>query len=220
MKILVVSAHPDDEVLGPGGTILKHTAAGDDVAIMLACCGSNLRYGREAVGGMRQISEQVAADLGASDLIIGALPDQGLDLMPLTDVARPIEEAIASHDPEMILTHHWGDINRDHRILCEAVTVAARPYAAPGVKAIHCFETPSSSEWGPPGGLPPFHPQRFVDIGSFLGKKLDAFERYASEVRPSPHPRSREALDVRARAWGSVVGLAAAEVFVVAREIL
>ncbi len=219
MRILVVSAHPDDEVLGPGGSILAHANAGDEVTILLACCGTSLRYGPQGVDRLRATSEKVASALGARQVLIDDLPDQGLDTLALTEVAARIERAIASVDPTMIYTHYWGDLNRDHRILSEAVMMAARPYAAPGVRAIHCFETPSSTEWGPPVGLPPFHPQRFVDISEVLQQKLDAFCLYETEVRPYPHPRSPEALAARARSWGSVVGLRAAEAFVVAREI-
>ena len=218
MRILVVSAHPDDEVLGPGGSIMARSAAGDEVTILLACCGTNLRYGREEADRLRATSEKVAGMLGARRVLFGDLPDQGLDTMTLTDVARRIEQTIADVDPEAIWTHYWGDINRDHRALCEAVMVAARPYAAPGVRSIQCFETPSSTEWGPPAGLAPFHPQRFSDISATLAGKLDAFAQYTSEVRPWPHPRSREALEARARYWGSVTGLQAAEAFVVVRE--
>jgi len=218
MRLLVVSAHPDDEVLGPGGSIIRHAGNGDDVTILLACCGTNLRYDAAEARSLRDTSERVARALGAKEVLFGDLPDQGLDRMTLPEVAQRIERTIAQVDPQMIYTHFWGDINRDHRILCEAVMVAARPYAAPGVGAIHCFETPSSTEWGPPMGLPAFHPQRFLDISGVLERKLDAFSLYASEVRPYPHPRSREALEARARAWGSVVGMGAAEAFVVARE--
>ena len=219
MKVLVVSAHPDDEVLGPGGTILSHAARGDEVTVFLACCGTNLRYGREEADRLRATSEKVALMLGAKRILFGDLPDQGLDTLALTDVARRIEQTIASVDPVAVYTHFWGDINRDHRVLCEAVMVAARPYAAPGVKSLRCFETPSSTEWGPPAGLAPFHPQAYVDVSRYLPVKLDAFSLYTSEVRPWPHPRSREALEARARSWGSVVGVEAAEAFVVAREV-
>jgi len=218
VRILVISAHPDDEVLGPGGSILARAAAGDDVTILLACCGTNLRYGREEADRLRATSEKVAGLLGARRVMFGDLPDQGLDTMTLTDVARRIEQTIAEVDPATIWTHHWGDINRDHRVLSEAVMVAARPYAAPGVKSIACFETPSSTEWGPPAGLQPFHPQRFTDISAMLDRKLDAFAQYTTEVRPWPHPRSPEALQARARYWGSVSGLEAAEAFAIVRE--
>ncbi len=218
MRVLVVAAHPDDEVLGPGGTILTHARAGDEVSILLACCGDNLRYGAEQAAGLRGAAEKVGRALGAARVLFGDLPDQGLDATRLTDVARAVEEAVASCDPQVLYTHYWGDLNRDHRILSEAVAVAARPYAAPGVRALYCYETPSSTEWGAAGGLAPFAPQRFRDVSAVLEAKLDAFAIYTTEVRPSPHPRSRASLEARARYWGSVAGLGAAEAFVVARE--
>ena len=147
----------------------------------------------------------------------GDLPDQGLDSRPLTEVAAVIEAHIAAVDPEVVYVHHWGDINRDHRILCEATVVAARPYVAPGVRALRCFETPSSTEWGSAAGLPAFTPNLFVDIDAVLEAKLAAFAAYESEVRPWPHPRSLRALEARARHSGRS-GQGAAEAFRFARE--
>src|SRR5262249_19877612 len=102
VRILVVSAHPDDEVLGPGGSIHSHSKAGHDVSILLACCGTNLRYGREEADRLRATSEKVAAMLGARRILFGDLPDQGLDTMTLTEVARRIEQTIAEVDPAAI----------------------------------------------------------------------------------------------------------------------
>jgi N-acetylglucosamine malate deacetylase 1 len=218
MKVLVIAAHPDDEVLGPGGTILRHVAAGDEVAIHIACAGTNLRYDETQAAGLLETSRAVAACLGAT-ISFGDLPDQNLDTLTLPDVERGLGEVIARESPELLLLHHPSDLNRDHRILFEAAMVAARPYSAPGIRAIHCFETPSSTEWGgPPAALPAFAPNRFVDVSSTLADKLAAFALYRTEVRESPHPRDLGALEARARTWGAAVGLAAAEPFVVVRE--
>ncbi len=217
MRALVVAAHPDDELLGPGGAILRHLAAGDEVSILVACTGTNLRYEAPEADRLTAIARQVATGMGAT-IEFGDLPDQGLDLRSLTEVAAVIEARIAAVDPEVVYVHHWGDINRDHRILSEATMVATRPYAAPGVRAIRCFETPSSTEWGSAAGLPPFVPNLFIEIEAVLDAKLQAFAAYESEVRPWPHPRSLRALESRARHWGSVSGSPAAEAFVVARE--
>ena len=217
MKVLVIAAHPDDEVLGPGGAILRHVAAGDEVAIHIACTGSNLRYGERAAADLHETALRVGKRLGAS-VELGSLPDQGLDGIPLTAVAAVIEERIAAVEPDLLYVHHWGDLNRDHRILCEATLVAGRPYAAPRLRAIRCFETPSSTEWGSAAGLPPFVPTLFVDVGTVLAAKIEAFAEYRTEVRPWPHPRSLQALEIRAQHWGSLSGLEAAEAFVVARE--
>ncbi len=217
MRVLVVAAHPDDEVLGPGGTVLRHVLAGDEVTVYIACAGTNIRYEAPQAADLYDTARRVGSLLGTA-VRLGELPDQGLDTLPLTRVISVLEGEIRAADPDLVYVHFWGDINRDHRILAEALMTAARPYAAPRVRTIRCFETPSSTEWGPAPGLAPFVPNLFVDVVDTLDAKLEAFANYVSEVRPWPHPRSREALDARARVWGSVSGLAAAEAFVVARD--
>jgi N-acetylglucosamine malate deacetylase 1 len=216
VNVLVVAAHPDDEVLGPGGTVLRHGKAGDDVTVLIACTGTNLRYGSEETAELLDAAREVG-ELLSVRLVLGELPDQALDTLALPTVVEVVEREIAAAGAEVVYVHHWGDINRDHRILCEATVVATRPYAAPGVRAVRCFETPSSTEWGPPGQAP-FVPNLFVDVADVLEAKIDAFGRYRSEVRPAPHPRSLDALADRARYWGSVSGLAAAEPFAVMRD--
>lgn len=219
MNVLVVSAHPDDEVLGPGGTLRAHVNAGDRVTAFVACCGTNLRYGTEAERKLKETSSAVAALLGFSEIRLGDLPDQGLDSMSLVRVVDTLERLLEECRPDVLYTHDAADINRDHRILFEALAVAARPYSAPWLKRFACFETPSSTEWGRSAGLPPFDPNLFVDIGGSLEEKVRAFALYESEVRPAPHPRSAESLRARARYWGSLVGLEAAEAFRIVREI-
>jgi LmbE family N-acetylglucosaminyl deacetylase len=217
VNVLVVAAHPDDEVLGPGGTILRHAKAGDDVTVLIACTGTNLRYGSAETTALLEAAQEVAGLLSVR-LVLGELPDQALDTLALPTVVDVVGREISAAEAEVVYVHQWGDINRDHRILCEATAVATRPYAAPGVRAVRCFETPSSTEWGPPGGQAPFVPNLFVDVTDILDAKVAAFARYRSEVRPAPHPRSLDALADRARYWGSVSGLDAAEPFAVLRD--
>jgi LmbE family N-acetylglucosaminyl deacetylase len=219
MKVLVVAAHPDDEVLGPGGTLRRHALRGDEVTAFVACCGTNLRYGSEAERKLREASSAVAATLGFREIRLGDLPDQGLDTMTLTRIIGPLESLLDDVRPEILYTHYSGDINRDHRTLYEALAVAARPYSAPYLRKFISFETPSSTEWGPSAGLPPFNPNLFVDVSDTLEDKIRAFSLYESEVRATPHPRSPESLRARAVTWGSVVGFSAAEPFHVVREI-
>ena len=218
-RILVVSAHPDDEVLGPGGTLRRHALSGDEVTAFIACCGTNLRYGTEAERKLRSAASSVAAALGFREVRLGDLPDQGLDTMTLTRVIDPLEKLLDEVRPEILYTHFAGDINRDHRTLYEALAVAARPYSAPFLRRFVSFETPSSTEWGTSAGMPPFDPNMFVDVSSTLDDKIRAFSLYESEVREAPHPRSPESLRARAAMWGSVVGCAAAEAFRIIREI-
>jgi LmbE family N-acetylglucosaminyl deacetylase len=217
MNVLVVAAHPDDEVLGEGGTLVRHARAGDVITILIACTGPNLRYGPEETDRLLDASRRVATCLGASGRF-GGLPDQHLDAVTLTDVIAVVDDVMADSSAELVYVHHPGDLNRDHRILNEAVAVAARPYGRHAVRTIRCFETPSSTEWSGPAGLERFRPNLFVDISATLDEKIDVFAEYASEVRPSPHPRALDALIARARYWGSVAGFDAAEPFVVVRD--
>jgi LmbE family N-acetylglucosaminyl deacetylase len=218
VNVLVVAAHPDDEVLGPGGAILRHAASGDSVVIHIACGADNLRYDREQATRLYETARRVGARLGAAEVTLGELPDQRLDQISLPEIVSAVEGLIRRFDPEVVYTHHWTDLNRDHRFLSEAVAVAARPYTAPGIRVIRAFETPSSTEWGFSLANQPFVPNFFVDISSGLEEKLSAFSEYETEVRAAPHPRSATSLEARARYWGSVAGVEAAEAFVTARE--
>jgi LmbE family N-acetylglucosaminyl deacetylase len=219
VKVLAVAAHPDDEILGVGGTLARHARRGDAVLAFVACCGTNLRYGAEEAARLRRAASEAAGILGLAEVRLGDLPDQGLDTLSLVKVVEPLEAILAEFRPDVVYSHFAGDVNRDHRILLEALAVAARPYSAPTVRRIASFETPSSTEWGGPAGLAPFAPNLFVDVSETLEAKLRAFGAYASEVRPEPHPRSAAALRARAVHWGSVVGCAAAEAFVVLRDV-
>ena len=157
--------------------------------------------------------------VGAAGVVHRGLPDQRLDTLPLSEVACEVEQLIEGFAPEVVYTHFGGDINRDHQIIAEAVLVATRPYAAPSVREVLMFETPSSTEWGAPQILPVFHPAVFVDIAPTLERKVDAFLCYTAEVRDYPHPRSPRALRERARYWGSLVNRTAAEAFAVVRSL-
>lgn len=219
VKILVIAAHPDDELLGVGGTVAKHVEDGDYVGVLIACEGISMRYLPERATEVRQQSERAAACLGVHDLVIGDLPDQKLDTLPLTEIIGIVEQRIADFQPEVIYTHFAGDLNHDHRRLAEAVLVATRPYAAPSVRELLMFETPSSTEWGVPQLSPAFQPNVFVDVSRTLEQKVEAFSFYSAEVRDAPHPRSLDAIRERARYWGSLVNRAAAEPFALVRGL-
>lgn len=219
MRVLVISAHPDDELLGLGGTVARHVERGDTVRLTVMCEGISMRYHPERHAEVVLQSQKAAAILGVTDLVHRNLPDQKLDTIPLSDVVAGIEELVQEMRPEVVYTHFGGDINRDHQILAEATLVATRPYAAPFVREILMFETPSSTEWGSPTLLPSFQPQVFVDVSATLEKKVEAFLSYTAEVRAWPHPRSGRALRERAFHWGSLVNLEAAEPFMVVRAL-
>lgn len=219
MRVLVIAAHPDDEILGVGGTVRKHVLAGDDVRLLIACEGVSMRYEEEHHQRVVAQAREAGAILGVSEVLFGELPDQRLDTLPRVEVAAKIEEVVAQVEPERIYTHFGGDVNHDHGVLFQAVQVATRPYSAPFVREVLAYETPSSTEWGTPAVQGAFIPQVFVDISATLEDKIRAFCRYEREVREAPHPRSPESLRARAHTWGSVIGVAAAEVFMVVRAI-
>lgn len=219
MKVLVVAAHPDDEILGVGGTVRKHVLAGDEVSLLIACEGVSMRYEDEHHQRVVAQAREAGEILGASEVLFGELPDQRLDTLPRVEVIARVEEVVRRVVPGIVYTHFAGDVNHDHGVLFEAVQVATRPYSAPFVREVLAFETPSSTEWGAPAVQGAFVPQVFVDVSHTLEDKIRAFCRYEREVRPAPHPRSPESLRARARTWGSVIGVDAAEVFSVIRCI-
>ena len=219
MNVLVVAAHPDDEILGVGGTIATHVDRGDSVTAVIMCEGVSVRYGEERQETVAEQSKQAASILGVTNLIVKQLPDQRLDTLPISQVAGEVEEVVRSHQPEVVYTHFGGDLNRDHRIVAEAVLIATRPYAAPMIREVLMFETPSATEWGSSHLLPAFDPTVVVDISAAIDRKIQAFLCYCAEVVDYPHPRSPEALRARAQYWGSQYNRPMAEAFTVVRSL-
>lgn len=225
MNVLVVVAHPDDEVLGIGGTITRHTKQGDEVTVCILGEGiTSRRNGQSSEGDhstleeLRRDARRAAAILGVRHLRLFELPDNRFDTVDTLKVAKMVEQIAHSCDPEVVYTHFAGDLNIDHGITARAVLTALRPLPGTTCRRIYAFEVPSSTGWGVPWD--PFVPNVFVDIKDTLDLKLEAMAAYKTEVRSWPHPRSLEALSYRARAWGSMVGLDAAEPLMLVREVI
>ena len=222
--VLIVAAHPDDEVLGCGETIARLTQEGHDVYIAILGEGVTSRYEQReqadqaAVDVLHTCSRDVADLLGAKDLFAYGLPDNRFDTVPLLDVIKIVEELVQRLQPQVIYTHHAGDLNIDHLVVHRAVLTATRPQAGQPVETIYAFEVPSSTEWAF-DQFSTFSPNVFVDISTTLETKIRAMELYESEARPFPHPRSAEALRAIAGRWGSACGLGYAEAFVLIRSI-
>ena len=214
-RVLVIAAHPDDELLGCGGTVALHTARGECVTAVVVCEGESLRYGTGAVG-MGQQTLAACHTLGISDVRQLGFPDQSLDRYKLTDVITPLEKVVREVRPSIVYCQYGGDINRDHELLFKAILVATRPTEA-CIEGVYAFDTASSTEWAHPRS---FVPDTWIDISKTLDTKIQAMSCYASEVRPYPHPRSLEALRFRARAWGNQCCLDAAEVFMTVRRVM
>ena len=214
-RVLVIAAHPDDELLGCGGTVALHTQAGDEVTSVIVCEGESLRYGEDGVGQTDHIQE-AARVLGVKEARTLKFPDQKLDTFTLTEIITPLEQAVQDVRPHIIYTQYGGDINRDHELLFKAMLVASRP-TEDFIEAVYAFDTASSTEWAYPRT---FIPDVWVDITSTLKTKLDAMACYESEVRAYPHPRSLDALANRSAAWGNQCCMEHAEVFMTVRRTL
>lgn len=215
--VLVVAAHPDDEVLGSGGALRRHVIDGDSVHVVITSEGATSRYADTMTSELAAAAHKSAEIIGFESLRLLSLPDQRLDAIPLIEVTQRIEELVQDVRPDVVYTHSPVDVNADHGVVARATWTACRPFAAPFVTQFLAFETPSSTEWAWPGVETTFVPQVFVDIQDTLETKLDAMTCYEVELRPYPHPRSIEALRERAAYWGSKSGFVAAEPFALLR---
>jgi LmbE family N-acetylglucosaminyl deacetylase len=225
MKVLVIAAHPDDEVLGCGGTIARRAQDGDEVYIAILGEGITSRYAQREeadpslTADLHARSCQVAKDLGARDIFLANLPDNRFDTVPLLEVVKLLENLVRRFQPQVVYTQHGGDLNIDHGVVYRATLCATRPVAGHPVREVYAYEVASSTEWAFQKFEPSFRPNLFMDISSTLVQKIAAMQTYESEARPFPHPRSPEALRAAAQRWGSAVGLQAAEAFELVRSI-
>ena len=221
MKVLVVSPHPDDEVLGAGGTIARLSGRGHDVTVAIVTRGWEPLFPKSQV-------EQVRAEAGKANDILGVkslrfmdLPVTKLSVMPKHELNAKFELLVDQEEPEEVFLPFFGDRHEDHRQVFDACMVALRPTAKRRyVKRILCYETVSETHWSAPYIEVVFSPQVWVDISEQLSVKLGAMRSYKSQLRPEPDARSLEALSSMAKWRGSVVGMAAAECFVLVRECL
>ncbi len=225
VDVLVVAAHPDDEVLGCGGTIAKLSADGHSVSIGILGEGVTSRFeergGADAglVDDLHDRCRQAAKMLGANEPLIENFPDNRFDTVPLLEIIKTIEKWVAQVKPQLVYTHSQGDLNVDHSIVFRATLTALRPVSGCPVRSLYTYEVPSSTEWAMERVNVPFRPNTFVDISETLETKISALKAYESEVRAFPHPRSPEALRAIAQRWGMVAGLNAAEAFELIRSI-
>jgi LmbE family N-acetylglucosaminyl deacetylase len=220
-SVLVIAAHPDDEVLGCGGTLARHASRGDRVVTLFLADGASSRAGsgEREIGARREAASLAARRLGSAPPIFVAFPDNRMDSVPLLDIVQAIEGVLRETEPRIVYTHHGGDLNIDHRRVFEAALTACRPLPGHSVERLYAFEVPSASEWGGAALGAPFEPTRFVDIARWLDAKSAALDAYAGELRPPPHPRSPAAIESRQHWRGATAGMAAAEAFVVLREL-
>lgn len=219
--VLVVAAHSDDEVLGCGGALRRHVESGHRVAAVHLTdgVGSRRSGAREEVERRRKASERAAAVIGYEWVARGDFPDNALDSVPLLEVVQFVEDVVAEVEPQIVYTHHGGDLNVDHQVAFRAALTALRPQPGAPRPEIRSFEVPSSTEWGHRSLTSDFSPNLFVDITAHWDTKIEALECYREELRPPPHPRSVESIDALARTRGAAAGLERAEAFDIIRRV-
>jgi len=223
-KVLVIAAHPDDEVLGVGGTIAKLSAQGVECHLLIVTDGSSSQYRdsnhlHEIIEAKKQETKGCADTLGFQSIHYGELPDMKLDKTPHIVINQVIEKVIDELQPDTVYTHFWGDVNRDHQEVYKSTLVAVRPVMGQVVKELYCYRVPSSTEWTPNKADTMFMPNYFVDIEKYAEQKYKAFACYSTELREFPHPRSVQYLRETDTTAGLKVGLMSAEEFVLLRKI-
>ena len=236
MKVLVIAAHPDDEVLGMGGLLKKFSKKENDIKIVFLATGISSRRSNDYLNSTKyKINNNLKNDiekqieklqkdarkalsvLGIKKIQFEDFPDNEMDTVSKLKITKKIEAIIDDYRPDTVYTHSQCDINVDHRLIYESTITATRPKKNSVVKQVISFETPSSTEWYFPQK---FSPNIFVDISKELKFKLKAMQYYKNELMEFPHPRSIEALEIIAKRWGTVCGFNAAEAFCLVRSLV
>lgn len=221
-NILVVCAHPDDEVLGCGGTMARHVANGDSVSAMFMTNGVSARRGLEElreVNLRKHAAKQAASIVATAEPVFLDFPDNAMDTIQFLDIVKSVEEVIDVLNPNIVYTHFPGDLNIDHCLTHKAVLTACRPQRSSPVEKIYCFEVLSSTEWSS-SVFSSFNPNIFVNITHFWAAKEKALKCYNNEMRESPHSRSYTCVESLASLRGQTSGFRFAEAFVLERMLI
>lgn len=213
-RVLVIASHPDDELLGCGGTLIRHIDHGDEVQSIIMCEGESLRYKNKEVH-QHEATMEAAKIIGISKSHRLDLPDQRLDKYSLVELITPIEKVVNGFQPQIVYVQFGGDINRDHALTFEAASIAIRP-TAEFVEKFYTFYTVGSTELKTPAI---FSPNTWIDIEDQIDRKIKAFACYTSEIREYPHPRSLEGIRNVAAFFGNQCCLKYAEALILMRSI-
>jgi LmbE family N-acetylglucosaminyl deacetylase len=223
-RILIVAAHPDDEILGCGGTAARLVKEGNDVYTVILGEGitsrdadaSRQKDRREEIDRLRKEAHEANRMIGVKEVFTFDFPDNRFDSVPLLDIVKVIEKVKDKVKPAVLFTHYGEDLNIDHRLTFRAVLTASRPLPGETVKEIYSFEILSSTEWNYPLS---FSPDCFFDISGTIDIKTAAMEKYGCELREYPHPRSLKGIRLNAEQWGMKAGLPYAEAFKAVRLV-
>ncbi len=214
-KILVIGAHPDDEVLGCGGLISANSKKGGITDILITSEGVSAQKNwtkKEQAQRHEQLEEAINF-LGANKVFHLKFKDMALNEIPHTELNDSLSGVIHKNNYDYIFTHHPYDVNLDHRIVFDSTLVACRPVAESSISGLFTYFVNSSTEWGIKSPHERFCPTAYLDISNYIDKKLDALRFYKNEIRDFPHPRSCEAVKYKANVFGSEVGYEFAEAF-------
>ena len=220
MNVLAICAHPDDETLGCGGTLLKHKAAGDKIFWVIATVCHEPQWSAQLIERKAEEVERVAKAYGAERIKLG-FPNARLDTIGTGELMKPIERVVADVKPEVVYLLHGGDIHTDHQALSDATMSVLKPFymSKRGIRRVLGYETLSSTDAAPQRGERMFMPNVYSDISPYLEQKIDIMRLYESEIHAEPMPRSPSAIRALARFRGATISTEYAEAFTLIREV-
>ena len=216
MRVLCLAAHPDDEVLGVGGTLLKHQAGGDETALVVATAAYTPAWSESVVQRKREECLHAARILRIGDVQFLEFRTMHLNALPAIELNKAVGRAVREFDPHALYAPPFDDINQDHNALFSAALVAARHTGAKNLAALYSYEIPTTTRYNPPSR---WHANSYVDIGAFIDRKIEAMTAYETELRDPPHPRSPESIRTFARERGAAMGIGCAEAHMLVREL-
>jgi LmbE family N-acetylglucosaminyl deacetylase len=219
-KVLVVAPHPDDEVLGAGGTLLRRKAEGATLAwLIVTSITTEAGWGEEKVKQRAGEIDRISALFGFDSVFQLNLPTTQLDQIPMNELVAAVSNVFKAYEPEEVFVPHPADVHTDHRMVFDAVASCTKWFRYPSVKRVLAYETLSETDFCL-SNQQGFRPNVYVNIESYLDAKLQAMAIYESELGEFPFPRCHEAIRALATLRGAASGFKAAEAFELLRERL
>lgn len=218
-KILVIAPHPDDEILGCGGTMFKHIVQGDNVYVCIVTHAAPPIYQKGASAGIQEAARKCHHWMGVKDTFFLNFPSVMLETVDRYKINDAILKVVQQTQTDVLYIPHYGDMQKDHQIVADACMVAARPKYKHRVSKVYGYETMSETAWNAPNVQNEFIPNTYVDISDFLEKKKEALSYYDSQLNPFPDARSLKSIEALAVYRGALMHMKAAEAFMLLREL-